>query len=74
MQQRDLSHKLPAAMRQRTLEHHNPGATPRSQSRAIAHDAFMLTDPNHEKSDRAMTAVMKMKKLDIAALQRAFDG
>jgi hypothetical protein len=40
MQQRELSHKLPAAMRQRTLEHHNPGATPRSQSRAIAHDAF----------------------------------
>jgi predicted 3-demethylubiquinone-9 3-methyltransferase (glyoxalase superfamily) len=34
----------------------------------------MLTDPNHEKSDRAMTALMKMKKLDIAALKRAFDG
>jgi predicted 3-demethylubiquinone-9 3-methyltransferase (glyoxalase superfamily) len=34
----------------------------------------MLTDPNHEKSDRAMTALMKMKKLAIAALKRAFDG
>jgi predicted 3-demethylubiquinone-9 3-methyltransferase (glyoxalase superfamily) len=34
----------------------------------------MLTDPNQEKSDRAMTALMKMKKLDIAALKRAFDG
>lgn len=33
----------------------------------------LLTDPNHEKSDRAMQAMLKMKKLDIAALKRAFN-
>lgn len=30
-------------------------------------------DPN-EKSDRAMSALLKMGKLDIAALERAFEG
>jgi predicted 3-demethylubiquinone-9 3-methyltransferase (glyoxalase superfamily) len=30
-------------------------------------------DPN-ERSERAMTALMKMKKLDIAELEKAYDG
>ena len=34
----------------------------------------MMTDPDREKSGRAMQAMLKMKKLDIAALQRAFAG
>jgi predicted 3-demethylubiquinone-9 3-methyltransferase (glyoxalase superfamily) len=34
----------------------------------------MLNDPNREKADRAMEAMLKMKKLDIAELQRAFEG
>lgn len=34
----------------------------------------MLGDPDPAKSQRVMTALLSMKKLDIAALQRAFDG
>ncbi|KDD70285.1 putative 3-demethylubiquinone-9 3-methyltransferase (glyoxalase superfamily) [Pseudomonas sp. BT76 TE3572] len=34
----------------------------------------MMKDPDTAKSQRAMTAMLQMKKLDIAALQRAFDG
>jgi predicted 3-demethylubiquinone-9 3-methyltransferase (glyoxalase superfamily) len=34
----------------------------------------MLTDPDHEKSGRAMKAMLNMKQLDIAALERAFAG
>ena len=34
----------------------------------------MLNDPDREKSERAMEAMLKMKKLDIAELQRAFEG
>ncbi|KAK1751416.1 Glyoxalase/Bleomycin resistance protein/Dihydroxybiphenyl dioxygenase [Echria macrotheca] len=34
----------------------------------------MLGNSEKEKADRAMVAMMGMKKLDIAALQKAFDG
>jgi predicted 3-demethylubiquinone-9 3-methyltransferase (glyoxalase superfamily) len=36
--------------------------------------AEMLKDPASEGAKRAMAAVMKMKKFDLAALQRAFAG
>jgi predicted 3-demethylubiquinone-9 3-methyltransferase (glyoxalase superfamily) len=34
----------------------------------------MLTDKNHAASQRVTKAFLKMKKFDIAALRRAFDG
>ncbi len=34
----------------------------------------LLDDPDAEKSGRAMTAMMQMKKLDIAQLKQAYDG
>jgi len=34
----------------------------------------MMCDPDAKKSRRATRALLEMKKLDIAALQRAFDG
>jgi len=34
----------------------------------------MVGDPKSEKSQRAMAAMMEMKKIDIAALQRAYGG
>jgi predicted 3-demethylubiquinone-9 3-methyltransferase (glyoxalase superfamily) len=34
----------------------------------------MLTHPDQKKADLAMQAMLKMKQLDIAALQRAFAG
>jgi predicted 3-demethylubiquinone-9 3-methyltransferase (glyoxalase superfamily) len=34
----------------------------------------MLNDPDAAKSERAMTAMLKMKKLDIAELKRAYAG
>jgi predicted 3-demethylubiquinone-9 3-methyltransferase (glyoxalase superfamily) len=33
----------------------------------------MLQDQSHEKSKRVMTAMLKMKKLDIETLKRAYD-
>jgi predicted 3-demethylubiquinone-9 3-methyltransferase (glyoxalase superfamily) len=34
----------------------------------------MLQDRDTAKSDRVMKALLQMKKLDLAALQRAYDG
>lgn len=34
----------------------------------------MASDPDKAKSERAFEAMLQMKKLDVAALQRAFDG
>lgn len=34
----------------------------------------LMGDPNPQKSARVMQAMLKMTKLDIAALQRAYDG
>jgi hypothetical protein len=34
----------------------------------------MITDPDPEKARRASEAMFTMKKLDIAALQRAYAG
>lgn len=34
----------------------------------------MLDDLNREKADRAMSAMLQMKKLDIAELQQAYNG
>ncbi|HEY2761633.1 MAG TPA: VOC family protein, partial [Pirellulales bacterium] len=34
----------------------------------------MLTDPDKAKSGRVMQALMQMKKLDLAALERAYGG
>ena len=36
--------------------------------------AEMMTDPDKEKSGRAMEAMLQMKKLDIAELKQAFEG
>ena len=35
---------------------------------------WLLGDPGSPKSQRAMTAMLQMKKPDIAAMQRAYDG
>jgi predicted 3-demethylubiquinone-9 3-methyltransferase (glyoxalase superfamily) len=34
----------------------------------------MMSDPDKEKSGRAMEAMLQMKKLDIAELERAYEG
>lgn len=34
----------------------------------------LVSDPASEKSQRAMKAMLQMKKIDIAALRRAYDG
>ena len=34
----------------------------------------LLADPDQEKAQRVMAAMLKMKKIDIAGLQRAYDG
>jgi predicted 3-demethylubiquinone-9 3-methyltransferase (glyoxalase superfamily) len=34
----------------------------------------MLRDPDRAKADRAMSAMMKMSKIDFATIERAFAG
>jgi predicted 3-demethylubiquinone-9 3-methyltransferase (glyoxalase superfamily) len=34
----------------------------------------MLADPDRAKAQRVMTAMLKMVKIDVAALKRAYDG
>jgi predicted 3-demethylubiquinone-9 3-methyltransferase (glyoxalase superfamily) len=34
----------------------------------------MMTDPDQTKSERVMNVFLKMKKLDIAAIERAYEG
>jgi predicted 3-demethylubiquinone-9 3-methyltransferase (glyoxalase superfamily) len=34
----------------------------------------LLFSPDREKADRAMQAMLQMKKLDIAQMQKAYDG
>jgi predicted 3-demethylubiquinone-9 3-methyltransferase (glyoxalase superfamily) len=34
----------------------------------------LLTDPDKEKADRVMQAMLQMKKIDVTALQKAYDG
>jgi predicted 3-demethylubiquinone-9 3-methyltransferase (glyoxalase superfamily) len=36
--------------------------------------AEMMKDPDHPKSERVMKALLQMKKLDLAALGRAYEG
>lgn len=36
--------------------------------------AELIGDPDSEKSERAMAALMGMKKLDIEKLKQAYDG
>ena len=64
-----------------------PGGDPSAQVCGWLKDKFGLSwqvvpsimpdlvgDPNSEGSQRAMAAMMEMKKLDIAALERAYNG
>jgi len=34
----------------------------------------MISDPDTQKAERVMTALLQMKKLDLPALQKAYDG
>ncbi len=34
----------------------------------------LLSDPDAEKSERVMKAMLQMKKIDIGALKRAYEG
>jgi predicted 3-demethylubiquinone-9 3-methyltransferase (glyoxalase superfamily) len=65
----------------------NEGGDPKSQQCGWLKDKFglswqvvptilseLLSDPDKQKSGRVMNAVMQMKKLDIAALKKAYDG
>ncbi len=65
----------------------NEGGDPKAQQCGWLKDKFgvswqvspnilgdMLVDPDKEKANRAMRAMLQMKKLDIARLKEAFDG
>jgi predicted 3-demethylubiquinone-9 3-methyltransferase (glyoxalase superfamily) len=34
----------------------------------------LLGDPDHEKAGRVMQAMLKMKKIDVAGLEKAYAG
>jgi predicted 3-demethylubiquinone-9 3-methyltransferase (glyoxalase superfamily) len=64
-----------------------PGGDPNAQQCGWLKDKFglswqviptelieLLSDPNREKSDRAMEAMLQQKKIDIAAVRRAAEG
>jgi predicted 3-demethylubiquinone-9 3-methyltransferase (glyoxalase superfamily) len=34
----------------------------------------LISDPDREKAGRVMNAMLQMKKIDIAGLQRAYEG
>ena len=51
----------------------NAGLTYHLMGRAIVL-IEMINDPNSEKSQRAMGAMLKMKKIDIDELKRAYAG
>ena len=34
----------------------------------------MLNDPDKAKSERAFSAMLQMKKLDLAGIEKAFEG
>ena len=67
--------------------HLTPGGDPSAQQCGWLKDKYglswqvvptvlveMIADPDREKSDRAMEAMLKMKKIDIETLERAFEG
>ncbi|MEX2272870.1 MAG: VOC family protein [Vicinamibacterales bacterium] len=67
--------------------HLTPGGDPKAQQCGWLKDKFgvswqvvpagmadVLNDPDRSKADRAMTAMLRMKKPDLAELKRAYEG